>query len=535
MSILVCLLLFTMSVDENHTEFSIGIEMPVQLPVTPAVRDAIASMGIDYINFYVNPNANVPESRALEITEAMVTLAQDLGLNFSISCYTVNPPDSSIHLAKSMFKEDTISFEGVVFDELAHCRLLNNHSPIPLADPSTFYNLDTAYETTLAAYGDLHAHYAAFDVPVVATHVWPVLLHVAARAGFIPCPKICKEFYSSVSLAIGMGAALQYERPLWVDVDMWFWDLVPGHPPEEVWSNLMLAYWLGADRVYLEGAGHNLTEAGNQGTPFTLMNQITPERYQLTPHGEMLRRFIREYLPENPRPWSFRDVRPAIAIVRFPDSDHGQAFTGTGWWKPVLYGSEHLPSTRDTQAWFQIWNVLTFGATGRDGLSFFKTYDAAAGYQRPRDEHIALHYTARPVQADRHRFFTPLNGAVVFDHLVTYEHLKDIPLLFLTGVKVSEQTWKDLMRCVEEGAVLVAWGPLAQKHGFHNYVSGVEIHQQGNGRVILTDDFGYGQVVNEILPLLGHPDEIRYCFSENRIVVLRRLTDNEVTVEIIQP
>ncbi len=46
--------------------------------------------------------------------------------------------------------------------------------------------------------------------------------------------------------------------------------------------------------VYLEGCGHNLTEAGAQGIPFSLMTQATPEQYQLTAHGETLRRFIRE-------------------------------------------------------------------------------------------------------------------------------------------------------------------------------------------------------------------------------------------------
>ena len=45
---------------------------------------------------------------------------------------------------------------------------------------------------------------------MTATHVFPVLLHVAARAGFAPCPKICKEMYSPVSFAVGLGEALQY-------------------------------------------------------------------------------------------------------------------------------------------------------------------------------------------------------------------------------------------------------------------------------------------------------------------------------------
>ena len=81
---------------------------------------------------------------------------------------------------------------------------------------------------------------------------------------------------------------------------MWYFQLVPGHPPAEVESNLLLAYWMGADLVYLEGSGYNLLPAGRQGTPFSLVNVISNDRYQLTPHGEMLRRFCREYLPATP-------------------------------------------------------------------------------------------------------------------------------------------------------------------------------------------------------------------------------------------
>ena len=39
-------------------------------------------------------------------------------------------------------------------------------------------------------------------------------------------------------------------------------------------SNLLLAYWLGADTVYIEGAGFNLQPAGKQGIPFSLMTQM---------------------------------------------------------------------------------------------------------------------------------------------------------------------------------------------------------------------------------------------------------------------
>ena len=512
----------------ESTPFSIGIELPAQVPVTPAVENALRAMGIDYFNYYIKPSQYCDDEKAMAINRELIALADRLDVDFSIACYTVDPPEAVVREAKGHPR-----FQGIVFDELEHARLLNAHTPTPLADTEQLESLEQAYAETLDGFRALHDRYAALDTPVVSTHIWPVLHHVAARAGFIPCPKICKELYSSVSLAIGMGAALQYDRPLWVDVDMWFWDLVPGHPPEEVESNLLLAYWLGADRVYIEGAGHNLTTQGEQGIPFSLMTQVTPERYQLTAHGEMLRRFIREYLPANPRPWTFRDVKPDIAIVRFPDSDHGQHYTHLGqpaWDDTQLYGSPHLLSTPDTRAWFQIWNLITFGATGLDGLTYFKHTSARAGFEGGGDpQRVVQSLHSRPFQADHHRFFVPLNGAVVFDHLVAYEHLKDIPLIFVTGVALSDDTRDAIERCAEEGATVVFWGPLAKQHGFADYEGGFEIHDRGEGRIILTDDFNSRRVFAQVHHLIGLPNAIRYRFGDE-VVRLERVTDNEVRV-----
>jgi hypothetical protein len=408
---------------------------------------------------------------------------------------------------------------------------MNNYSPIPLADPATFKDLDHAYSSTVDSYKKLQMKFSALGSTVTATHVWPVMDHIAAESGFTVCPKICKEFYSPVSLAIGMGAAKQYGRELWVDCDLWFWDLIPGHTPEEMKSNLLLAYWLGADLVYVEGSGFNLRPAGKQGIPFSMMTQITPDMYQLTPHGEALRWFCRDYLPKNPRSWSFRDVKPDIAIIRFEDTCHGQRYAGG--FADNLYGSANLHSNRDTEAWLGLWNLLTFGKTGRDGLSFFKSWVAQSGYEKGVQQDLAQSYLSRPVQADQHKFFVPLNGVVVYDHKAGYDLLKDVPLIVLTGVEVSPKTMEAVRKCVNDGATCLAWGPLAKKNGFSDWESGFKVISEGKGRLILTDDFGYGKVYEEIKPFIGHPDTIRYRFA-NHQVTLKRVTDNEISVEVTE-
>jgi len=507
--------------------FRVGIEMPSQVPVPRPVEAALRETGINYINYYVY-NDQPGETPPDEVNASMIRLADSLEADYSIACHHVDPPDQCVRAAAEHAKASG-RYRGVVFDEIEHCRLLWPYSKAPLADASKIESFEQGYQAAMQGYGKILGKLTDFGSTGTATHVWPVMHHVAARAGFNVCPKICKEFYSSVSFAIGMGAAKQYGRELWADCDLWLYDMIPGHPAEELKSNLLLAYWLGADLVYIEGAGYNLRPAGNQGAPFSLVNQASAGDFQLTSHGETLRWFCREYLPAHPRPYSFRDVRPNIAIVRFDDTCHGQRYTGS--FLDKLYGSEKLRSSADTEAWFGIWNLLTFGKTGRDGLSFFKAWMAPYGYQRPVQEGVTQSYLTRPLMADLHRFFVPLNGVVVYDHLADYDLLKGVPLLFLTGVEISAGTMSAALKCVEEGAVCVAWGPLAARHGFADWKSGVSVVERGRGKVVLTDDFGLGRVYQEIAGLIGRPDEVRYRFGSHE-VVLRRVTDNEVTAQL---
>jgi hypothetical protein len=517
------------------TDFTVGIELPSQVPMTTAVRNAIAEMGVQYVNYYIRPDRGTTEDRAIEVNAAMLDAIEGLDVDYAISCYVVDPPLEAVRAAA----EHSDRFRGVVFDELPHCRLLNIHGdPDALADPATFSSLEDAYAKSLAGYQALHDKFAAVDAPVTATHVWPVLHHLAARAGFIVCPKIQKEFWSPVSMAIGLGAAVQYDRPLWINADLWYYDMVPGHPPEELWSNLLFAYWMGADGVYIEGAGYNLAPPGAQGIPFSLMSQVVPNRFLLTAHGEVLRRFIREYIPAHPRPYTFRDVRPHMAIVRFPDSNYGQRWLQPqdtdrlASWHPGLYGSPDLPSTPDSEAVFSLWNALTCGATSYDGLSHFKVYTSTGGYNRPpkpTEQVITLH--ARPQMADTHTFWTSMPGVVVYDHLVGYEHLKDVPILFITGQLVSDATREAVERCAEEGATVVVWKGLADRFGLPDPGRDIEVVERGEGRMIATSDFGLGKLWAILWPHELRTDRIQYRFGEYT-TTFERVDPNRFTVEM---
>jgi hypothetical protein len=511
------------------TPFRIGIELPTQVPVTAAVENSLKDMGIDFVNYYAFVDGGANSLDAAKVNTAMLELCDRLKIDDALSTHHYDPPDAVVK--QSAAHANGAHFLGVIFDEVEHIRLLCAdvyHTPLHLADNSKCDTFEEAYENTLAGYQKLKAKFDQLGAPrVVATHIWPVMLPIAARAGFVPCPKICKELYSPVTMSQGIGAALEYNRELWVDCDLWYWAAVPGHPPEEMRSNLLLAYWLGADAVYIEGAGFNLLPAGHQGIPFSLMTQMNDDHYQLTPHGEVLRWFCREYVPHHPRAWTFRDIRPSIAMIRFEDTDYGQRLTGP---TKNLYDCPNLHSTRDTEAWFGAWNLLTHGTTGTDGLTAFKpSFAVAENETLGREPGFFPNYLTLPKTTWRHTFFAPMNGAVVFDHLVGYDRLKDIPLLILTGVDVSDETMLAIHRCVSEGARCLAWGPLASKHGFEAWTSGTQIVNEGKGRFILTDDFDSPAVQAETKSLIGKPEEIRYRFADHD-VVLRRVDANQVHV-----
>ena len=529
-SALVSILLFLLAILTAQggcaDQLRIGIELPSQVPVPAPVKSALQDIGINYVNYYVVSGQHDTQGNARTVNNAMMGLCKDLGLDFSIACHHIDPPDACVREAAL---EGGERFRGVVFDELEHCRLMNSYAPTPLADYKSFTSLEDAFDKTQQGYRELKQKFESLNSSVTATHMWPVLTHTAAHEGFTVCAKICKETYSAVQLAMAIGAAKQYGADLWVDCDLWFWDLIPGHTPEEFRSNLLLAYWLGADLTYVEGCGYNLKPAGKQGIPFSLMTMAREDTYQLTPHGEVLRWFCKDYVPGHPRTWTFRDVKPDIAIVRYEDTCHGQRYTAD--WPDRLYGCDSLTSDADTEAWLGIWNLLTFGKTGRDGLSLFKAWVRPSGYERGVQKGVAVSYQSRPVQADIHRFFVPLNGVVVYDHTVGYAALKDIPLIFVTGKHLSEKTALAVKRCVQDGATCVMWGPLAKQHGYPDWELGTRVVKDGAGKLVLAEDFGFREVYQEIKGMIGRPDEIRYRFGDYK-VVLRRVTDNKISVEL---
>ena len=483
------------------SNYRIGIELSSQINMHPAGIKALQSIGINYINYYINTFPDRSDLPAKEVNGFMMGIADKLDVEFSISSSVYDVPSSAVHDALLRYEEKG-RFRGILIDEFDHARFIYPTSygmERSLIDRYAIKTIEEAHDAALKAYADHIEMMKQWGVQeVVSTNVWPVLNDFAARCGYVVCPKICKELYSSVSMAIGLGAAKQYHTPFWNDIDLWWWDQIPGHPAEEVKCNLLFSYWMGADLTYLEGCGYNLYPAGKQGSSFSLFKITDSKNYQLTPIGETLKWFIHDYLPKHPRKWSARDVKPSIAIIRYEDSWFGQAQTP--------FGCPNVRIDSDMSAWISIFNMLTFGATGDRCLT-------------------------HPTPTESHSFFHPMNGTVVYNEVVDYSLLKEIPLLFITGKHISSTTMEAVKQCVTEGAVCVFWGNLAKVNGFGDWQAGVRVLPYGKGKFIITDDFKNETVREIIAPFIGKQDEIKYKFGPDE-VIFKRVDDNAIDVII---
>ncbi len=402
-------------------------------------------------------------------------------------------------------------FLGLRYDEIEWMQI-GRHFYKGL-DRHAFWNpendrLDTASEAFTRVIQEIAAHHERHGVRLFTEHVFPVLLHCFARAGYTPAMKVLKENWAPPCLAIAIGAALQYNRPLWITPDLWGVRGYLDHSALEYEGVLKLAYHLGADAIY--------TECLFPGSPDATDSLIRPEGngYSITPYGQAARRFIHEYVPANPRAYRFTDITPRVAIIRQPDTCWGQA---TSWTPDRLFGNDAWPSNAVTEAWLRLWHLLTNGAVHADALTW---HADSYGHWHTGDG------------GREHQSFCPLDGVVVFDHRVGEELLHDVEVIFLTGLGISEPTLAAVANRVNQGAVCVALPhllpptlPCANQADF--------TARDGAGWWVSTNDFLAPHARKAVRSILPEPHRIRYRFGQNEVRMRCGFADpDRIDVEI---
>ncbi len=383
-------------------------------------------------------------------------------------------------------------FLGFLLDEADHMQI-NAHWPIVdyygyedqhyLAET---YGMDL-FEARQAVLRSLETYNAVCKVagkPAVVEHLFPVMMHTAAKAGLHLSPKILKETCGPIMLAVGMGAARQYGVPFSVDVDYWWHNETIGHSVERFRSALLLAFWSGADRIYVEGGA-----AYSDGHP---VGWEIEEAYK---------RFLSEYVPTHHRPYSWRDFQPEIGIVRFDDTCFDERQKYLGEYPGPLYG--HVSAQEENTEWLNVWSLLSHG--------FVRTDSASHQWEARR-------YGSRTL-------FVPLHNVAVFDHEAGDEALAGLNLIFLTGVLISPSTLAAVERRVRNGTTCVLPPRLAPPGSDFSGISEPTAVSDGNGHWLVVPDFYrlhyecfYGGPTNPVLrrflrPLTGSGDHLVYDFG----------------------
>ncbi len=405
------------------------------------------------------------------------------------------------------------SFKGVMYDEPAHMQINRNWIHVgttkidmPFLGETTGKTFEEAdnlvYTNAKIMVDEIKGH----NTPYVLTeHVFPVLFHNYARAGMTISYKLLKESWAPVWAACAMGAAIQYSNELWSCLDLWFAGvpgnspMYPGHSPEDLKNNLIYSYWMGNNRVYVENLNY-------EGSLYHLENG----KVVLNDYGKAVRWYTHEYLPQNSRGYTFKDLKPEIAIIRFDDTDFGIA--NKNGFPDQLFGSRTLKSTPQTRQWMTIWNLISHGVipTPENGISWL-SYPLGTPYKS----------------------FAPVNNVVVFDQNVEKKHLQSLKLAFLTGLIISTETLASLEELVKTNGLTVVTTPTLAPANIKAQYSGTgtSIVNQGNtnGCWIITDNFLDPIVKNGIKPILGKDDEMRYVFG-NEEVIMKIGAKQELTV-----
>lgn len=402
----------------------------------PALLLGIRDQGVSFLQFHLDP-------RQLDNGEfeELLGFCRATGLRFALNNETANWVASSLDPSgRDRFVAQggchrwdleptaldraaaTGLFEGVVYDEGEHMQLCRNfYANLPGRQHRQPYLVETTGMTLPEAHGaftqaarDVASYNREHGARMLVESVFPVLWHPLADASVTLCPKLLKEDIHPIVLAMALGAAKQYGAELWFSPDLWYLDRFPGHGAEEYAAALRLAHAAGVDNVYTEAAA--------------ALCRLRGVTYELTDYGTALRDHIRRCREGDARGYTYRDYEPEVAIIRFPDSDWGQA--SCYYWK-TLYGAENLPPTPETGEWLQVWSLLTGGATDPRGVN-------ANSEVYPRDAW---------------RFTYPSPPVAVYDHLVGDRPLDTVRTIFLCGITVAEGTLAAVQRRVREGSV----------------------------------------------------------------------------------
>ena len=498
----------------------------------PVMAEAFEEMGFDFLMAHVWRGHAPDKQKGLDYIDGMNRWAAETGHDYIINLEnTVRPrgkhpdlrrPGFFFHPSQEWLRRCLSSshFRGVCYDEAAHWITNGVDVTAGVGAHENFrpHFLDAEGMMLQEAYaGNLHnltvlrdkifgfapAAYAQLERPMVRSEqVFPILFPLFARAGVAPQPKLLKESVLPVASAVALGAVRQYGVPYVTCLDLWGprgargsrkeW---PYHTPEELRSALLFSYWTGAHAAYIENINYK----------DSLYKEVNGHA-ELTEWGRVAREFRKTYMPQHPRTIRAEDFRPEIVIVRFPDSDWGQA--KRHFIRRNLYGASNLVPNSITREWLRVWRLLTHRVLPGTGLTWH-----ADGFDM------------------RYRLFIPANSVAVYDHLADDEGLYEgVRLVFLLGLTIPDTTMNTIRAFVRSGGTAATVPRLAPADVKGGFAGGTAVLPDGKGKWILFEKVDDPALEQALAPYLGLPDRLRYTFKDAEVIFTA--PDNHAVLEV---
>ena len=478
-----------------------GIPIASQDPA-PTPRDfvsALRELGADFYVHHVIPTVHdhVPLLRDLDDAGIDVVLGNEYGNINGPYVDGTNRYDLPGQLVRDAAASGRLA--GVLYDEPEHLQIhadqYRRDAHLPHFGQTAGLDADDAIgviDTTVRAIvRDVDAATAqggGAPVPVLAEQVFPVMFHTLARAGMTPAPKVMKESFQPLQLGTALGAAVQYDRELWICADLWGPDVgpwltrapgFPGHSPAEFASALRLAYLFAPTRLFVENID-------------VLVRHRGAGAFERTAHGEVWREFVRDFVPRHPLHWSHRDARADIALVHADDSDFGRGH------RP--FGNRDTTAPATSRSVFAAWHALSHGQLPDHGSCLH-----APGYDFPRHELDAVPRSQFPLetgaaaQTHLHGLFQATRSVLVFDEHVRSDQLADAGLVVVAGSRLPPATRHALRARAQAGAtVLIADWLCGAEHPSTERV--------GDGRWVVYESFDDPDAEEAIAAHAGSPD-----------------------------
>jgi hypothetical protein len=159
-----------------------------------------------------------------------------------------------------------------------------------------------------------------------------------------------------------------------------------------------------------------------------------------------------------------------------------------------LFGIKAWKSNAVTEAWLQIWNLLSNGELDSHSISWNNSNLLGTPY----------------------KVFFPLDGVVVFDEKVSGEHLAKVELIFLTGLGISPETLNAVSSRVKQGAVCVALPGLVPNE-IRSATGNNGVVTDGAGKWVVTESFLTDLVKKNVQTFLPKENNIRYRFGDTEV------------------